>query len=108
MPTIPHHCVYVVQLDEAVRSDTAFALANRECRSEKPCLYVGLTGLTPEVRFARHLAGVQSSSYVKRFGIRLRPKFYEKLNPMTYEAAKQMEVDLANRLRRRGFAVWQK
>lgn len=103
----PHHCVYVVELDEAVRGDKKFADANPNARLDKPCLYVGLTGLTPEERFANHKAGKKASAYVKKFGVRLRPRYFEDLNPMTYEQAKAEEPALAERLRKRGFAVWQ-
>ena len=73
--------------------------------ANKPVLYVGLTGLKPEVRFANHKTGLKSSSLVKRFGIRLLPGLYEHLNPMPYEAAVQMEKDLTEDLRRAGFTV---
>jgi len=33
---------------------------------------------------------------------------FQKYNPMTYEEAREMEVNLAKDLRRRGYAVWQK
>jgi len=32
---------------------------------------------------------------VEKYGIRLMPEFYEHLNPMPFEAAAQMEKDLA-------------
>lgn len=73
----------------------------------KLCLYVGMTGLTPEQRFARHKAGIQANGYVRRFGLRLLPKLYAYANPMPYEAARDMEVELAIALRKEGYAVWQ-
>ncbi|MRS12838.1 MAG: hypothetical protein EG823_07175 [Actinobacteria bacterium] len=102
-----HHCVYVVELDSSVREDRSFANANPDCSPDLPCLYVGLTGLTPEERFARHKAGVQHSRIVKRFGLRLLPQMYEHLNPMPYDAAAQMEAELADELRAEGYGVWQ-
>jgi hypothetical protein len=42
---------------------------------------------------------------VKRYGIQLLPELYAHLNPMPYEAAVQMEIDLAEDLRRAGYAV---
>jgi hypothetical protein len=42
---------------------------------------------------------------VKRFGIRLLPELYEYLNPMPFEAAAQMEKDLAEDLRKAGYTV---
>ena len=47
-PVRATHSVYVIQLSEEVRSLKRFAAANPNARLDKPCLYVGLTGLTPE------------------------------------------------------------
>jgi hypothetical protein len=66
-----------------------------------------MTGLDPDIRFDRHKAGVQANRYVQEFGVRLLPELYEHLNPMPYEAARTMEVELAIDLRERGLAVWQ-
>jgi hypothetical protein len=62
-------------------------------------------GLTPEERFANHKAGIKAASLVKRYGIRLLPELYAHLNPMPFDAAVQMELDLAEDLRRAGYAV---
>ena len=35
------------------------------------------------------------------------PALYEVYNPMPYEAAREMEVELAIALREAGYAVWQ-
>ena len=48
---------------------------------KKPCMYVGMTGLKPEERFANHKQGIKSASAVKRYGIRLLPELYAHLNP---------------------------
>ena len=106
-PRPPHHSVYVIELDDAVRLEKKFQEKNPRARLDKPCLYVGMTGLTPEERFANHKAGKKSSPIVKRHGVRLRPRYFEGLNPMTYEEAKDEEPALAERLRKRGFGVWQ-
>jgi hypothetical protein len=42
---------------------------------------------------------------VKRSDLFLLPELYEHLNPMPYEAAAQMEQDLAEDLRRAGYTV---
>lgn len=80
-------------------------LLNPDRDPQKPCLYVGMTGLTPEERFANHKQGIKASSFVKRHGQRLLPEFYTHLNPMPYEAAAQMEKDLTEDLRREGYTV---
>ncbi len=100
-----HHHVYVVLLDPAVASIRAVRLANPERDPKMPCIYVGMTGLTPEERFANHKAGIKDASLVKRYGIRLLPELYKHLNPMPFGAAAQMENDLAEDLRRAGYTV---
>ena len=37
----------------------------------------------------------------------LLPALYEVFNPMPYEAAREMEVELAIGLREQGYGVWQ-
>jgi hypothetical protein len=64
-----------------------------------------MTGLTPEERFTNHKAGTKAAAGVKRYGLCLLPELYEHLNPMPYEAAAQMEQDLAEDLRRAGYTV---
>jgi predicted GIY-YIG superfamily endonuclease len=100
-----HHNVYVVLLDSAARNGRMVRLANPARDRKKPCVYVGMTGLTPEERFANHKAGTRAASLVKRYGIRLLPELYQHLNPMPYEAAVRMEADLAEDLRRAGYTV---
>ena len=68
--------------------------------------YVGMTGLSPEQRLQNHKNGVKAASVVKRFGERLVPKLYAHLNPMPYDRAKDMEVFLADSLRKRGYVVF--
>ncbi|HOY58091.1 MAG TPA: hypothetical protein PK640_08125, partial [Verrucomicrobiota bacterium] len=69
------------------------------------CVYVGMSGLTPEERFANHKRGIKAAGVVERYGLRLLPELYAHLNPMPYEAAVQMEKDLAEDLRREGYSV---
>ena len=77
-----HHHVYVVYL--------------RNPKSDgRAGYYVGMTGLTPEERFANHKKGIKSAGVVRRFGERLVPKLYAHLNPMTYAQALKMEQQLA-------------
>ena len=100
-----HHNVYVVLLNVAVSKVRTVRAANPDRDLEKPCVYVGMTGLTPEERFANHKAGTKAAWVVRRYGLRLLPELYEHLNPMPYEAATQMEKDLAEDLRRAGYTV---
>jgi predicted GIY-YIG superfamily endonuclease len=68
--------------------------------------YVGMTGLTPDERFANHKKGIKAAGVVKRFGERLVPKLYAHLNPMTYAQALEMEQQLAEELRAAGYVVF--
>jgi hypothetical protein len=101
------HHVYVVLLSDDVLQEAKFRKANPERDALKPCVYVGMTGLTPDERFDKHKAGIKSNKYVRRYGLRLMPELYEIYNPMPYEAAREMEVELAIGLREEGFGVWQ-
>ena len=101
----PHHNVYVVLLDPAVGKLRKVRAANPKRDRKKPCVYVGMTGLTPEERFSNHKAGIKDAPLVQRYGIRLLPELFAYLNPMPFEAAAQMEQDLAEDLRRAGYTV---
>jgi predicted GIY-YIG superfamily endonuclease len=88
-----HHHVYVVYL--------------RNPRGDgKAGYYVGMTGLTPEQRFENHRSGIKAARVVRKYGERLVPRLYAHLNPMPYARAKQMEVMLADSLRKRGYVVY--
>ncbi len=88
-----HHSVYVVYLRDPAGDGRAG-------------YYVGMTGLSPELRFENHKTGIKSARVVKRFGERLVPRLYAHLNPMTFERAKDMERMLADSLRKRGYIVF--
>ncbi|MBV8122775.1 MAG: hypothetical protein JO369_04130 [Paucibacter sp.] len=102
-----HHHVYVVLLSDDVWNEPAFRKANPQHDVRKACVYVGMTGLDPDLRFDRHMAGVQANRFVLKYGVRLLPELYEVYNPMPYGAACEMEVELAIGLREAGYAVWQ-
>jgi hypothetical protein len=65
-----------------------------------------MTGLSPEERFENHKRGIKAARVVRKFGERLVPKLYEHLNPMPYRRAQEMEVILADSLRKRGYQVF--
>jgi predicted GIY-YIG superfamily endonuclease len=107
MPKKHRHNVYVVELSPEVLQHARFRKANPDYDATKPCVYVGMTGLTPEARFKKHKQGECANSFVERYGMRLLPKLYAYANPMPYEAARDMEVELAIGLREDGYGVWQ-
>ena len=100
--------LYVISLSEEVLSIRKFRKENPNYIEGKPCAYVGMTGLTPEKRFEAHLNGHKSCWYVEKFGVDLMPSMFEHINPLSYEDAVEEEKRLAERLRRAGWAVWQR
>jgi predicted GIY-YIG superfamily endonuclease len=80
-------------------------LRNPKCDG-KAGYYVGMTGLSPERRFQNHKQGIKAARVVTRFGERLVPRLFAHLNPMPYAKAKDMEVLLADSLRKRGYTVY--
>ena len=102
-----HYHVYVIELSKDVLCESRFKKANPGYIAGKPCIYVGMTGLDPDVRFDKHKAGIQSNRFVKAFGLRLLPELYELYGPLSYEDARTLEVQLAIDFREAGYGVWQ-
>ena len=100
-----HHHVYVVLLDAGAATHASVIQLNPKRDPAKPCVYVGMSGLPPEHRFENHKNGYKAASVVKKYGVRLMPELYEHLNPMPFDAAVQMETDLAEDLRNAGYTV---
>ena len=106
-PRSHHYHVYVIELAPEVWNIARFRRANPDYMLGQPFVYVGMTGLDPDRRFDKHKAGNQSNRYVRDFGLRLLPRLYEMYNPMPYEGARDMEVELGIGLREAGYGVWQ-
>jgi hypothetical protein len=107
MPRRHHYHVYVIELSPEVLREARFMKSNPDYQFGKPCVYVGMTGLNPDLRFDKHKAGIQSNRYAFTYGLRLLPELYEIYNPMPYRGACEMEVELAIGLREAGYGVWQ-
>jgi len=108
------HNLYVVELSKKVwQENRKFRDANPQYNGALECLYVGMTSHTPADRFKKHKTGYRtkkgvkiSSYFVEKYGMFLRPSLYSKFNPMTKAAATSGEGELANQLRKKGYAVW--
>jgi hypothetical protein len=95
-PSREYH-VYVIELDDD---------AGPRADPGKPNVYVGQSVRAPAERFAQHVDGYKASRVVKKYGKHLRPRLYQRFNPLpTRDAALAMEKQLANSLRKKGFAV---
>jgi hypothetical protein len=82
-----HYYVYVVVLEDTVWNEARFRRANPDYRFDKPCVYVGMTGLDPDLRFDRHKADIQANRYVRDYGLRLLPELYDSIRcPTTARA----------------------
>ena len=104
-----HHNLYVVELRPTIfEKERRFFEANPHWLPEKQCVYVGMTGLSPEERFQKHLRGEKGAWFVHKYGLRLLPVLYRHFNPMPYDLACVMEPELARQLREQGYGVWQK
>ncbi len=104
------HRLYVVDLDPRVwRERATMRKANPKYSplSGKGFLYVGMTWHSAEERLAIHKAGgLLSAPVVRRFGMELRPDLYKAYKLMAFSDAEEMEPYLADRLRKKGYAVW--
>ena len=99
--------VYVVKLHDDVLKHKKFRVKNPNHVSGMDCLYVGVTQLQPEERYKNHKDNHKAARFVREYGCGLLPDLYGKYNPMEYEEALSKEVELAELLREKGYAVWQ-
>ena len=100
--------LYVVELRPTIfEAEQRFSEKNPHWLPGKLCVYVGMSGLTPEERFKKHLQGEKDAWFVRKYGLRLRPELYRHFNPMPYDLARVMEPELARQLRQQGYGVWQ-
>ena len=100
-----HHNVYEILLDDAAAKHPSILRLNPKRDAFKSCVYVGMTGIPVDHRFENHKNGYKSAWVVRKYGVRLMPELYEHLNPMPFEAAAQMEMELAEDLRAEGYTV---
>jgi len=102
-----HHHVYVIELHKDVLLEPRFRKNNPGYVDGKPCVYVGMTGLDPDVRFDKHKASIQANRFAQQYGLRLLPDLYEGFNSMSYDDAVDKEIEVAIDLQSAGFGVWQ-
>ena len=105
--------VYIIELDRAFANSSRAKSANPNANPDKPCIYVGASSKTPEERFYEHINGKRNnkgplfSRVVFKYGLRLRPRLYQKYNPLaTREAAEIKEKELTAKYKKRGYIVW--
>src|SRR5438876_10481381 len=82
-----HHNVYVILLKNAVAKHPSILRLNPKRDPLKPCVYVGLAGISVDHRFENHKNGYKSAWVVRKYGVRLVLESYEHLNAMPLEGA---------------------
>ena len=92
--------VYVIELRKP--------LLRRTRASSRPSVYVGSSALPPAARFKHHKTGALGTSrHVRRHGVRLLPRFYEKYNPLrSRQEAQNAEKAIRSQLEAKGFRVY--
>lgn len=99
--------VYVIALDKTVIKSKKFLKQNPCMNPKKTCYYVGQSYHPPHIRFQQHKNGYKSNSFVKKYGIKLCKRKYQKYNPIqTRNQAVIIEQQLTDLLRRKGHGVW--
>ena len=99
--------VYVIELDKEVMKSKKFRERNPHLNLRRACYYVGQTSHDPIIRFIQHKNGYKANSFVKKYGIRLKPRKFKKYNPIgTREEAEYIERYLTEKLRAKGHGVW--
>jgi len=99
--------VYVIELDRAVMAIGKFRKANPDARPDRMCVYVGATSLPPEERFRQHKEGKKANRYARKFGVRLVQRLMKNRQGLeSWKKAEESERRCAEKLRRRGYAVW--
>jgi len=99
--------VYVIELDRAVMAIGKFRKANPDARPDRLCVYVGASSLPPEERFRQHKEGKKANRYAKKFGVRLVQRLMKNRQGLeSWKKAEDSERRCAEKLRKRGYAVW--
>ena len=104
----PGYRIYVIRLSPEVRKAKRFRDANPSAREDAECLYVGMTICSAEERFNQHKRGYKACAFVRKYGKELASELFPGSELLPLEAAKKLEVDHAESLRKQGYAVWQK
>ena len=92
--------VYVIELRKP--------FLRRSRAATRPSVYVGSSALPPEARFKHHKTGALGTSrHVRRHGMRLLPRFYERYNPLrSRQEAQDAEKAIRAQLEAKGFRVY--
>lgn len=104
-PSADRH-VYVIELDRKVLNKENFVKENPDYVEGQPCVYVGMSVHEPKIRYEQHKCGYKANRFAHQYGMYVRAKRCRA--GLTWKQAVDAEVAVAERLRSKGWAVWQK
>jgi predicted GIY-YIG superfamily endonuclease len=93
--------VYVIDL----RRGACVQVKCEQAGSHRP-IYVGQTAKTAEERFAQHKAGIRSSRWVRKYGVRVNAALGLASEFLKVAESEAAERRLAKKLRRMGYCVY--
>jgi hypothetical protein len=67
-----------------------------------------MTACSAEERFNQHKRGYKACSFVRRYGLSLFTELFPETELLPFNAARQLEIEHAESLRKQGYAVWQR
>jgi len=92
-------------LEQLTQEHVARGMTPQAAREAARLAFGPVTQLVEESRDARGIMWIANGWQDMRYGVRLMPELYAHLNPMPFEAATEMEKDLAGDLRNEGYTV---
>lgn len=110
-PPSKRNRVYVIEVDDSVKTRARVQRLNPRANPELPCVYVGQTSKDPEVRFQQHQQGRSwgrdlAGRFMAGHCVRLRPELSKGYpEDMTELDAMKAERELAEKLRKLGYTV---
>ena len=115
---LKNYYIYVIRLKDDVLKHKKFKEANPGYLDGKPWSYVGYTEISIEERVNQHRSGYRKpgmgkwhNTFVKNYYKHMQPKQYKKINPIVSSdsaMARELEIQTAEKLRKKGWGVWQK
>ena len=101
-PVLLRQVLTDADVPEPIKGKSSHFVYILRLKGELNAVYVGMTGLHPYARYLNHVRGYKSSSHARRRATALIS--YE--GPMTQDAAKKREPELADELREQGYVVY--
>ena len=99
--------IYAIRLGDEVLDKGKFVKRNPDYRSGKPCYYIGSSTHEPAERFRKHKAGQRASTWVRKYGLYVAAKKCFAIETADTREPAKVEHAYAEKLRNKGFGIWQ-